>query len=101
MLPFSCLNLIKGETANQYNFMAIYMAALASEEHKGRSLPSAVGCPPAQPGTQRPQRRTLPGYGPVTLMKRPVRSRMQDVVGAGRKTPGYPIRLFYAHIIDG
>jgi len=37
--------------------MAIYMAALTPEEHKGRSLPSAVGCPPVQPGIQCPQRQ--------------------------------------------
>jgi len=38
---------------------------------------------------------TLPGYGPVILMKRPVRIRMQGVVGAwGKKTPGYPIGIF-------
>jgi hypothetical protein len=30
---------------------------------------------------------SLPGYGPVTLMKRPVRSRMQGVVGAGGEKP--------------
>jgi len=28
---------------------------------------------------------SVPGYGPVTLMKRPVRIRMQGVVGAGKK----------------
>ena len=30
---------------------------------------------------------TLPGHGPVTLMKRPVRIRMQGVVGAGGEKP--------------
>jgi hypothetical protein len=30
---------------------------------------------------------TLPGYGPVILMKRPVRSRTQGVVGAGGEKP--------------
>jgi len=30
---------------------------------------------------------TLPGHGPVILMKRPVLTRMQGVVGAGRLKP--------------
>jgi len=30
---------------------------------------------------------TLPGYGPVIMVKRPVRSRMQGVVGAGGEKP--------------
>ena len=30
---------------------------------------------------------TLPGFGPVTLVKRPVRTRMQGVVGAGGLKP--------------
>jgi hypothetical protein len=30
---------------------------------------------------------SLPGYGSVTLMKRPVRSRMQGAVGAGGEKP--------------
>ena len=30
---------------------------------------------------------TLPGYGPVILMKRPVRSRTQGIVGAGGEKP--------------
>ena len=30
---------------------------------------------------------TLPGYGPVILVKRPVRIRMQGVVGAGGLKP--------------
>jgi hypothetical protein len=39
---------------------------------------------------------TLPGYGPVTLMKRPVRTRMQGVCGeGGRKTCPYPIRAIH------
>ena len=29
----------------------------------------------------------LPGYGPVLLIKRPVRTRMQGVVGAGGEKP--------------
>ena len=29
----------------------------------------------------------LPGYGPVIMVKRPVRSRMQGVVGAGGEKP--------------
>ena len=40
----------------------------------------------------------LPGYGPALLIKRPVRTRMQGVVGGwGRKTPGYPIMCFLSH----
>jgi len=30
---------------------------------------------------------SLPGYGPVTLVKRPVRIRTQGVVGAGGEEP--------------
>jgi len=30
---------------------------------------------------------TLPGHGPVILVKRPVRTRMQGVVGAGGLKP--------------
>jgi hypothetical protein len=30
---------------------------------------------------------SLPGYGPVTLVKRPVRIRTQGVVGAGGEKP--------------
>ena len=30
---------------------------------------------------------TLPGYGPVIFVKRPVRTRMQGVVGAGGLKP--------------
>ena len=30
---------------------------------------------------------SLPGYGPVIMVKRPVRSRMQGVVGAGGEKP--------------
>ena len=30
---------------------------------------------------------TLPGFGPVTLMKRPVRTRMQGVVGRAGEKP--------------
>ena len=33
------------------------------------------------------QSTTLPGYGPVTLMKRPVRTRMQGVVGRAGEKP--------------
>lgn len=37
---------------------------------------------------------SLPGYGPALLVKRPVRTRMQGVVGAGGEKPsGYPIGL--------
>jgi hypothetical protein len=31
--------------------------------------------------------KQLPGYGPVTLMKRPVRTRMQGVVGRAGEKP--------------
>ncbi len=42
---------------------------------------------------------TLPGYGPVILMKRPVRIRMQGVVVAGgEKTPA--TRLSYNCILS-
>ena len=30
---------------------------------------------------------SLSGFGPITLMKRPVRTRMQGVVGAGGEKP--------------
>ena len=42
----------------------------------------------------------LPGYGPALLIKRPVRTRMQGVVGGGwgRKTPGYPISFYINRI---
>lgn len=33
---------------------------------------------------------TLPGHGPVTLMKRPVRKRTQGVVGAWGEKPRLP-----------
>ena len=38
---------------------------------------------------------TLPGLGPVILMKRPVRTRMQGVVGAGGlKPPATQLAIF-------
>jgi hypothetical protein len=36
-------------------------------------------------------KNSLSGFGPITLMKRPVRIRTQGVMGWGRKIPGYPI----------
>ena len=40
---------------------------------------------------------TLPGHGPVTLMKRPVRIRTQGVVGAGGEKP--PATRFSLNLI--
>ncbi len=41
-------------------------------------------------------KNTLPGYSPVTLMKRPVRIRMQGVVGAGgEKPPATRLAIFF------
>ena len=33
---------------------------------------------------------SLPGYGPVVSVKRPVRTRMRGVVGLGEKNPRLP-----------
>ena len=39
----------------------------------------------------------LPGYGPALLIKRPVRTRMQGVVGAGGTNPRLPD--YVSHVI--
>ncbi len=39
---------------------------------------------------------TLPGHGPVNLVKRPVRTRMQGVVGAGGLKPPATRLAFYS-----
>ena len=41
---------------------------------------------------------TLPGLGPVILMKRPVRTRMQGVVGAGGLKP--PATRLYGWFLE-
>lgn len=38
---------------------------------------------------------TLSGFGPTTLMKRSVRIRMRDVVGAEVEKTGYPIAAIH------
>jgi|GEM_PF-5628208 len=43
--------------------------------------------------------KSLPGYGPVTLMKRPVRIRTQGVVVRARETRPYPIRRLFAVVV--
>ena len=48
------------------------------------------------------QMKTLPGFGPVTLMKRPVRTRMQGVVGRAGEKPaltrlGHILMILYVY----
>ena len=62
----------------------------SSRSYPGRSVSHAVKLTVTTPGSDLPGNqasRNLPGHGPALLMKRPVRTRMQGVVGAGGEKP--------------
>ena len=71
--------MVKGQTSRRER--GVHELCIYNESERSSSVQAHCG------KTVLKQSTTLPGYGPVTLMKRPVRIRMQGVVGAGGEKP--------------